>query len=60
MAETKKNQQLPDVPHGHRDRGTSDDQPRKGTKTTTGSHDPEAARLEAEKTFAPDRDGSDL
>ena len=60
MTEPKTRELIPDPPHGHRDRGNSDEQPRKGGGKTTGSHDPEAARLEAEKTFPPDRDGSDL
>lgn len=54
--------QEPEPPHGHRDRGLTNDQLSKKAPTkgrTTGSHDPEAARYEAEKTFEPDRDGSD-
>ena len=51
----------PETPHGHRDRGLTNDQLSKKApaKSRPGeSHDPEAARYEAEKTFEPDRDGS--
>ena len=49
-----------DAPHGHRDRGVSTDQPNKkpSKEARPGSHDPEAAGYEADKTFEPDRDGS--
>lgn len=51
----------PEPPHGHRDRGVSTDEPtKKGPPKgePKGSHDPEAAGYEADKTFEPDRDGS--
>lgn len=50
-----------ETPHGHRDRGLTNDQLSKKApaKSRPGeTHDPEAARLDAEKTFEPDRDGS--
>ena len=56
------NKQEPEPPHGHRDRGlTTDKLSKKAPPKARGgqSHDPEAARYEAEKTFEPDRDGSD-
>ena len=50
-----------ELPHGHRDRGLPNNPPGKRPSTQptpTSSHDPEAAKYEAEKTFEPDRDGS--
>ena len=48
-------------PHGHRDRGLTNDTLSKKPSTQTDakrSHDPEAADYEADATFEPDRDGS--
>ncbi|MBY0493854.1 MAG: hypothetical protein K2Y23_06535 [Cyanobacteria bacterium] len=58
---TKEHTQQSERPHGHRDRGVSNDQLSKKPATkkdAARSHDPEAQRYEAEKTFEPDRDGS--
>ena len=59
MAEPKKLRTPPQPPHGGRDRDTSDDRPQKGRndrgKSEQGS---EAARIEVEETFHPDRDGT--
>ena len=46
-------------PHGHRDRGLSNDAPPREDDVTPSkqSHDPDSARLEADETFRPDRDG---
>ena len=57
----KGHNEQPQPPHGHRDRGVTDERVSKKPQTKTdasGSHDPEAAAYEAEKTFEPDRDGS--
>ena len=55
-----KHQHDAEPPHGHRDRGLTDDQLSKKTpaKSRPESDDPEVARYEAEKTLEPDRDGS--
>lgn len=46
-------------PHGQRDRGAVNDGPQKGQNARPAkSHDPDNARLEADKNFRPDRDGS--
>lgn len=59
MSEPKTKHQPRDPPHGHRDRDSSHEQPRKGEqRQPTGSHDPDSARIEADETFRPDRDGS--
>lgn len=61
MSHDEKTQSSNDRPHGHRDRGVAGEQlTKKGSrKVTSGSgHDPEAERYEADKTFTPDRDGS--
>jgi len=55
-----KNKDEDQAPHGHRDRGLRDENPQKDDGDKHDSHDPEAARYEAEKTFKPDRDGSEL
>ena len=57
----KEHTQESERPHGHRDRGLTDDTLSKKPSTQTDakrSHDPEAADYEAAKTFEPDRDGS--
>ena len=61
MSANEKTESSKERPHGHRDRGVADEQlskkvSRKGTSAP--SHDPEAEGYEADKTFAPDRDGS--
>ena len=59
MAELKKGGQPKEPPHGHRDRGSSHEEPRKDeANLPPGTHDPDSARLEADETFRPDRDGS--
>lgn len=59
MPESKTKDRPEEPPHGHRDRDSSHEQPRKGeVRTPSGSHDPDSARLEADETFRPDRDGS--
>lgn len=60
MAEPKKAQrQEQQPPHGHRDRDSAHEQPSKGqSDRPAGNHDPDAARIEAEETFRPDRDGT--
>lgn len=55
-----KNKDEDQAPRGHRDRGLRDEKIQKGDDDKPDSHDPEAARYEAEKTFKPDRDGSEL
>ena len=59
---TRANKDQPtEPPHGHRDRGVSNDQVvKKAPKKPPagGAHDPQAAAYEADKTFEPDRDGS--
>ena len=47
-------------PHGHRDRGNSNDAPRKDEDDDASkrSHDPDSARLEADERFSPDKDGT--
>ena len=49
-------------PHAHRDRGISNDAPpREDDKNSSKqSHDPDSARLEADETFRPDRDGDGI
>lgn len=59
MVEPKTTERSKEPPHGHRDRDSSHEQPRKGdVDPPAGSHDPESARLEADETFRPDRDGT--
>lgn len=59
MEESKKNEQPKEPAHGHRDRDSSHEQPRKGEASAPpGSHDPDSARIEADETFRPDRDGT--
>ena len=57
----KTHTQEPEQPHGHRDRGLTNDTLTKKPATqgdAKRSHDPEAADYEADATFEPDRDGS--
>ena len=44
-------------PHAHRDRGIASKGPNKGLKQPAAADDPEDARLKADETFAPDREG---
>ena len=48
------------VPHGHRDRDSAHEQPRKSDTTTRAdSHDSPAAGGAADLTFSPDREDTD-
>ena len=61
MSQEKRTPATDERPHGHRDRGVADEQlSKKGSRkgTSESSHNPEAEGYEADKTFAPDRDGS--
>ena len=57
----KEHAQESERPHGHRDRGVTNDTLSKKPSTQSDpkrSHDPEAADYEADARFEPDRDGS--
>lgn len=61
MSHNEKTSSTDDRPHGHRDRGVSNEQVGKKDQAKgapTPAHDPEAEGYEAEKAFEPDRDGS--
>lgn len=48
------------LPHGHRDRDSTHEQPRKrDSATPAGSHDADAAGGAADLTYSPDRDDTD-
>ena len=59
MAEAKKAETVRQEPHGRRDRDSADDRPHKHpTDRPAGERDADAARIEADETFDPDRDGT--
>ena len=59
MAEPKKAHKVRHEPHGRRDRDSADDRPHKHrTDRPAGEREADAARIEADETFAPDRDGT--